>query len=171
MVANGVTVTAAVPLAEPEVAVMIAAPAISVATIISPEDETVTVGDDELHVTLAPVIGAPNWFLTVAVSCRVVPKPSKLRILGDMTTEVAIGVGGSAGSELVGVSQPSPPHAASSSSAISRENLILVRCSRPIEIRQIRRLLIPSVAFTLAAPEAGLVAVLPPSAPRGPSSS
>ena len=55
-------------VAEPEVAVMVAEP--SATEVTRPLEETVaTEADDELHDTLAPLIVAPNWSLTVAVSC------------------------------------------------------------------------------------------------------
>ena len=57
----------AVPLTEPDVAVIVADPAATPVT--SPADDTVaTAASDELHVTLAPLIVAPFWSLTVAVS-------------------------------------------------------------------------------------------------------
>jgi hypothetical protein len=110
-----VIVTAAVPLAAPEVAVMIAAP--SAAAVTRPEDETVAFADDELHDTLAPLIVAPFWSLTVADNCCVAPKDEKLKEVADTVIEVATGVGGVGG--LVGVLPPSP-HATSKSTAESR---------------------------------------------------
>tara|TARA_B100001123_G_scaffold243327_1_gene272038 strand:+ start:2699 stop:3025 length:327 start_codon:yes stop_codon:yes gene_type:complete len=101
-----VIVTAAVPLAAPEVAVMIAAP--SAAAVTRPEDETVAFVDDELHDTLAPLIVAPFWSLTEALSWAVLPIASRLTLFGDTTTAVATGVGGVGGA--VGVDPLSPPH-------------------------------------------------------------
>ena len=61
------TVTLAVAVAEPDVAVIVAVPFATAVT--RPDDETVaTDAADELHVTLAPLIVAPFWSLTVAVS-------------------------------------------------------------------------------------------------------
>ena len=110
-----VIVTAAVPLAAPEIAVMVAAP--SAAAVTRPEDETVAFVDDELHDTLAPLIVAPFWSLTVAESWDVSPNKAKLKEVADSVIEVATGVGGVGG--LVGVVPPSP-HARSKSTAESR---------------------------------------------------
>ena len=61
------TVTVAVAVAEPDVAVIVAVP--SATAVTRPALDTVaTVESDELHVTLAPLIVAPFWSLTVAVS-------------------------------------------------------------------------------------------------------
>ena len=52
------TVTAAVALADPDVAVIVAEP--SATEVTRPVDDTLaTEADDELHVTLAPLIVAP----------------------------------------------------------------------------------------------------------------
>ncbi len=110
------TVTAAVPFAEPEVAVIVAAP--SVTEVTKPLEDTVaTDALDELHDTAAPLIVAPFWSLTVAVSCCVAPKDEKLKVVADSAIEVATGVGGVGG--LVGVVPPSP-HAASKRTVVSR---------------------------------------------------
>ena len=106
-------------LAMPDVAVIVVVPLATAVT--RPEEDTVaTDADDELHVTLAPLIVAPFWSLTVAVSCSVAPKDEKLRLVADSVTEVATGVGGvGVVGGLVGVVPPSP-HAASKSTAVSR---------------------------------------------------
>ena len=68
--AGTATVTAAVPFADPEVAVIVAVP--SATEVTRPAVETVaTEALDELHDTLAPLIVAPFWSLTVAESCCV----------------------------------------------------------------------------------------------------
>ena len=105
--------------AEPEVAVMVAVP--SATEVTKPLEDTVaTDADDELHDTEAPLIVAPFWSLTVAVSCCVAPKDEKLRLDDDSVIEVATGVGGVGGvGGLVGVVPPSP-HARSKSTAVSR---------------------------------------------------
>ena len=104
-------VTAAVALAEPEVAVTVAVP--SATEVTRPVDDTVaTEGADVAHVTLAPLMAAPFWSLTVAESCCVAPKDEKLKVVADSVMEVATGVGGVGG--LVGVVPPSP-HARRSS--------------------------------------------------------
>ena len=83
------------------------------------EDTVATEALDELHDTLAPLIVAPFWSLTVAVSCCVAPKEAKLKLVADSVIEVATGVGGVGGvGGLVGVVPPSP-HAASKSTAVS----------------------------------------------------
>jgi len=64
------TVIAAVALAEPEVAVTFAVPFVTAVT--RPLDETVATDPaDVVHDTLAPLIVAPFWSLTVADSCWV----------------------------------------------------------------------------------------------------
>ena len=114
--AGTATVTAAVPLADPDVAVMVAVP--SATEVTRPEEETVaTDALDELHVTEAPLIVAPFWSFTVAESWDVSPSDEKLRLVADSVIELATGVGGVGG--LVGVVPPSP-HAASKSTAESR---------------------------------------------------
>jgi len=101
--------------AEPEVAVMVADPLATPVT--RPVEDTVaTAALDELHVTLAPLIVAPFWSLTVADNCCVAPSDEKLRLDDDSVIEVATGVGGVGG--LVGVVPPSP-HAASKRTAVS----------------------------------------------------
>ena len=105
--------TAAVALADPEVAVMVVVP--SATEVTRPAEDTVaTDAVDELHVTLAPLIVAPFWSLTVAESCWVAPKDEKLRLVADSVIEVATGVGGVGGA----VGSPSP-HARSKSTAES----------------------------------------------------
>jgi len=114
--AGAATVTAAVPFAEPDVAVIVAVP--SATEVTRPVEDTVaTDALDELQVTLAPLIVAPVWSLTVADSCCVAPKDAKLRVVADSVIEVATGVGGVGG--LVGVVPPSP-HARTRSTAESR---------------------------------------------------
>ena len=104
------------PLADPDVAVRVAVP--SATAVTRPEEDTVaTDADDELHVTLAPLIVAPFWSLTVAVSWEVSPSEVKLKVAADSVIEVATGVGGGVGG-LVGVVPPSP-HARSKSTAES----------------------------------------------------
>ena len=86
--------------------------------VTSPLANTVAIpAFDELHDTLAPLIVAPFWSLTVAESCCVAPKDEKLKEVADSVIEVATGAGGVGG--LVGVVPPSP-HARSKSTAESR---------------------------------------------------
>ena len=89
--------------------------------VTKPVEETVaTEALDELHDTLAPLIVAPFWSLTVAESWEVSPSEAKLRLVDDSVIEVATGVGGVGGvGGLVGVVPPSP-HARSKSTAESR---------------------------------------------------
>ena len=117
--AGTATVTAAVPFADPEVAVIVAEP--SATEVTRPEEDTVATEADEVaHDTLAPLIVAPFWSLTVAVSCCVAPKDEKLKLVDDSVIEVATGVGGVGGvGGLVGVLPPSP-QARSKSTAESR---------------------------------------------------
>jgi hypothetical protein len=106
-------VTDAVPLAAPDVTVTVAVPPATAVT--RPADETVaTDALDELHVTLAPLIVAPFWSLTVAVSCDVSPNAPRLTLVGDTEIEVATGAGGTTGAVVLS------PHATSKSTAESR---------------------------------------------------
>ena len=107
--------TAAAPLIDPETASTEPVPLPTEVT--SPEDETVaTAASVVAHVTVAPLIVAPFWSLTVAVSCWVAPSEAKLRLVADSVIEVATGAGGVGG--VVGVVPPSP-HARSKSTAES----------------------------------------------------
>ena len=106
----------AVALADPLVAVIVAVP--SATEVTRPVDDTVaTAASDVAHVTVAPLIVAPFWSLTVAVSWDVSPSEAKLKVVADSVIEVATGVGGVGG--LVGV-VPLSPHATSKSTAVSR---------------------------------------------------
>ena len=105
----------------PDVAVIVVVPLATAVT--RPEEDTVaTDAEDELQDTVAPLIVAPFWSLTVAESCVVSPSEVKLKLVADSVPEVATGVGGVGG--LVGVVPPSP-HAASKSTVISRIPLML----------------------------------------------
>ena len=97
------TVAVAVAVIEPMVAVMVAVPLVTEVTV--PEDETVaTDAADVAHDTLAPLIVAPFWSLTVAVSCCVAPIDEKLKLVAESVIDVATGVGVVEG--LVGVDPP-----------------------------------------------------------------
>jgi len=114
--ATWATVAVAVPLADPEVAVIVAEPFETAVT--RPADETVaTDADDVDHDTLAPLIVAPFWSLTVADSGEVSPRDAKLRLVTESVTEVATGVGGVGGVGGVVGELPLSPHAASSNTA------------------------------------------------------
>ena len=81
--------TVAVPLADPDVAVMVAVP--SATAVTSPADETVTTDvSDVSHVTVGFEITVPPASLTVAV--RVAPSPIdvKVRLVGDSVIEAAV---------------------------------------------------------------------------------
>ena len=81
--------TVAVPLADPDVAVMVAVP--SATAVTRPADETVaTEVSDVAHVTVGFEITVPPASLTVAT--RVAPSPIdvKLRFVGDRVTEAAV---------------------------------------------------------------------------------
>ena len=102
------TVTAAVPLAEPEVAVIVAVP--SATDVTAPDEETVaTDAAEDDHDTLAPLIVAPFWSLTVAESCCVAPIEIKLKLVGESVIEVATGVGVGVGVGVGAVGVLSPP--------------------------------------------------------------
>ncbi len=104
-IAGIATVTAAVPLAEPEVVVIVAVP--SATDVTAPDEETVATdaAEDALD-TLAPLIVAPFWSLTVAESCCVAPIGIKLELVGESVIEVATRVGVGVGVGEVGVLSP-----------------------------------------------------------------
>ena len=80
--------TEADPLAEPEVAVIVADP--SAVEVTRPEDETVaTVVSDEAHVTVAAEITVPPASFTVALSVTVSPTDVRVFVLGDTATDDA----------------------------------------------------------------------------------
>jgi hypothetical protein len=98
-----VTVTAAVLVAEPEVAVIVAVP--SPTEVTEPDEETVaTDAADDAHDTLAPPIVTLLWSLTVADNCCVSPKEVKLKLVAERVIDVATGVG--VGVDAVGLLSP-----------------------------------------------------------------
>jgi hypothetical protein len=79
------TVTAAVPVAAPEVAVIVAVP--SATAVTNPADETVAMDAEEVdHVTVAPDITDPPVSFTVALSVTVSPNDAKVVVLGETST-------------------------------------------------------------------------------------
>jgi len=82
------TVTVAVLLAEPDVAVIVAVP--SATEITKPADDTVAfVVSEDAHVTVAPVMVLSLASFTVATSDAVSPNEPKLRLVGDRVTALA----------------------------------------------------------------------------------
>ena len=82
------TVTAAVALSDPEVAVITAVP--SATEVTRPAVETVaTDAADVLHETVAPAIVLSLASFTVAVRVAVSPSEAKLTVVGDSVTEAA----------------------------------------------------------------------------------
>jgi len=80
-----VTVTAAVPLTDPDVDVIVAVPFATAVT--SPADETVAIDElDVVHVTVAPDMVAPPASFTVATSDAVSLTDAKLRLVGESVT-------------------------------------------------------------------------------------
>ena len=80
--------TSAVPLKEPETAIMVAVP--SATAVTSPAVDTVaTEASDVAHVTVAPEITDPPASFTVAVSVAVSANEAKLRLVGDRVTDHA----------------------------------------------------------------------------------
>jgi hypothetical protein len=72
--------------------VIVAGP--SAIEVTKPVAETVaTVVSDVAHVTVAPLIVAPFWSLTVADSWDVAPSEARLTLVGERVIEVATGVG------------------------------------------------------------------------------
>ena len=83
--ATCVMVATAVPLAEPEVAVIVSVPLATAVT--SPADETVAiVVSDDAHVTVAPEIAVPPASCTVAARVTVSPMDANVFVLGDTVT-------------------------------------------------------------------------------------
>ena len=81
--------TVAAPLADPDVAVMVAVP--SATAVTSPADETVATDElDVAHVMVGFEMVFPAASVTVAT--RVAPSPAdvKLRLVGDSVTEAAV---------------------------------------------------------------------------------
>ena len=105
--ATWATVTLAVALADPLVAVIAAVP--SATEVTRPVDDTVvTAASDVAHVTVALSIVAPFWSLTVADSWDVAPSEAKLKLVTERVIKVATGVGVGVGA--VGVSSPPQLH-------------------------------------------------------------
>ena len=79
-------VITAVPLADPEVAVIVSVPLVAIA-VTSPSDDTVAiVVSDEAHVTVAPDMVAPPASFTVAARVTVSPTDVKVFVLGERVT-------------------------------------------------------------------------------------
>ena len=81
--------TVAAPLADPDVAVMVAVP--SATAVTRPAAETVATDElDVAHVTVAPEMMLPAASLTVAT--RVAPSPIelKVRLVGESVIEAAV---------------------------------------------------------------------------------
>ena len=86
--AGTATVTAAVPLADPDVAVMVAVPLATAVT--RPAEDTVAISvSDEPHVTVGLAITVPFASFTVAVSVVVSANEAKLRLVGDRVSDDA----------------------------------------------------------------------------------
>ena len=78
--------TVAVPLADPDVAVMVAVP--SATAVTRPADETAATDElDVTQVTVAPGMMFPAASLTVATSVVVSPADVKLTLAGDRVTD------------------------------------------------------------------------------------
>ena len=87
--ASGEIVTVPDPLADPDVAVIVAVPLATAVT--SPADDTVAiVVSDVAHVTAAPEIAVPPASFTVAVNVTVSPTEDRVLVLGDTSTADAV---------------------------------------------------------------------------------
>ena len=87
--ATWLTVTVAVALADPDVAVMVAVP--SATAVTNPADETVATDElDVTQVTVAPEMMFPAASLTVATSVAPSPIDVKVRLVGDSVIEAAV---------------------------------------------------------------------------------
>ena len=88
-IATWLTVAVAVPLTDPDVAVMVAVPLPTAVT--RPAEETVAIdASDAAQVTVAPEITVPPASVTVAARVVVSPIDVKLRLVGDSVTEAAV---------------------------------------------------------------------------------
>ena len=88
-IATWLTVAVAVPLTDPDVAVMVAIPLPTAVT--RPAEETVTIdASDAAQVTTAPEITVPPASVTVATTVAVSPIDVKLRLVGDSVTEAVV---------------------------------------------------------------------------------
>ncbi|MDE2781324.1 MAG: hypothetical protein OXK77_00055 [Gemmatimonadota bacterium] len=106
------TVTAAVPVADPAVAVIDAVPlATAVTRPLASTVATAGAADVQPTVTLDMVL--PFWSLTSALNRRVWPRDSSVAEEGVTVTLVGTGVGGGGGGGMVGTPE-SPEHAARS---------------------------------------------------------
>ena len=130
--AGTATVTEAVPFTDPEVALTVVEP--SATEVTNPVEDTVaTEAADVAHVTLAPLIAAPFWSLTVAESCCVAPIDEKLRLVAESVIDVATGVGGVGGVGGVVGELPPSPHPRSRSTAAKARSLNLNFSGCPYE--------------------------------------
>jgi hypothetical protein len=103
------TVTAAVAEADLDVAVIVVEPFLIAVT--RPADETdATSALDEVHETGAPLIAAPFWSLTVAISWWVSRSEAKLLVVSDSVTVVATGSAGPVGSPQAASTRRKPTH-------------------------------------------------------------
>ena len=122
------TVTAAVPVAEPEVAVIVAVP--YAIEVTRPEDETVaTAASDVVHVTVAPLIATSFWSLTVAEIWDVAPRESKLMLVTERVIEVATGVDVG----VVGVLSPPQLHKNSENNKTLNAPVFFIRPSSQVK--------------------------------------
>ena len=88
-IATWLTVAVAMPLTDPDVAVMVAVPLPTAVT--RPAEETVAIdASDAAQVTVAPEITVPPASVTVAARVVVSPIDMKLRLVGDSVTEAAV---------------------------------------------------------------------------------
>ena len=85
MLGTMLTVTEAVALTDPDVAVIVGVP--SATAVTSPADDTVATDEfDVVHVTVAPDMVFPAASFTVAVSVTVSPPEVKVLVLGETVT-------------------------------------------------------------------------------------
>ena len=83
------TVTVAVAVADPDVAVIVALPLATAVT--RPAVDTVATDEfDVAQATDAPDIVVPSWSLTVAVSWDVAPADERVTLVEDSSIEVAV---------------------------------------------------------------------------------
>ena len=82
------TVTATVPLNDPEAAVIVAVPSATEVTKPSPETVAIPVLDDD-HVTVAPETTVPLASFTIAFTVVLAPVDMSESVLGDTSSVVA----------------------------------------------------------------------------------
>ena len=106
----------------------------SATEVTRPVDDTVaTAASDVAHVTVAPLIVAPLWSLTVADSGDVALSEARLRLVTERVIDVATGVGVEVGA--VGVLFPPQLHNNSENTTALNETVFFMPSFCPAPLR------------------------------------